>query len=319
MRVLLALGLAVGIASAGTAEGKAALESGDFKTALDELSAAGEAGDAEAQFLTGEIFRRGLGLRANPRLAAKWYERAEAQGHGGATGELGILDWNANRKDDAVRRLRKGAEAGHVRAMYFLAVLDYRGAGIGLRDDERRDLFRRAAEGGHPDAQDTYAGMVKKEHPEEALAWYRKAAEQGHPHAYAGIGGCLMDQVKTEGGGTNITALRQALDAYKKAALLGDYQAQHFLALAHLARGTYDEAYAWAKIGSTSRNSWPAHGPIIEKLYKDLAKSLKDVLKKCRGYTSPEQEREGKRLAKEYEKEIRANLKKGLPWEEPED
>jgi len=196
---------------------------------------------------------------------------------------------------------------------------DYRGAGIGLRDDERRDLFRRAAEGGHPDAQDTYAGMVKKEHPEEALAWYRKAAEQGHPHAYAGIGGCLMDQVKTEGGGTNITALRQALDAYKKAALLGDYQAQHFLALAHLARGTYDEAYAWAKIGSTSRNSWPAHGPIIEKLYKDLAKSLKDVLKKCRGYTSPEQEREGKRLAKEYEKEIRANLKKGLPWEEPED
>ena len=40
-------------------------------------------------------------------------------------------------------------------------------------------------------------------------------------------------------------------------------------------------------------------------------------LKKTKKYKKPEDVREGKRLAKVYLKQIKANLKKGLPWEDP--
>lgn len=319
-----AVGLIVAAATAGTPEGKAALERGDYDRARSEFTTAAEAGEAEAQFQLGEMFRRGLGVRANPRLAKSWYERASGQGHGAAAGELGILLWKAKKRDLAAALLRKGADAGHVRAMYVLAMLDYRGNDVGIGDQERWKLFRRAAEGGHPDAQATYASALKRgkidgnKRIEDAEQWYRKAAVQGHPGAHTGVGLCMFERSKVPGGGTNITAQREALDWVRKGALRGDYLAQHFLALARLKMGNYAEAYAWTKIGSRPRNAWPAGSPAIKKLYKGYAESLKDVMKKVRRYTSPEQEKEGKRLAKQYLEQIKAHMKKGLPWEDPD-
>jgi len=325
LRVAAAVLVLAAVCAAGTAEGLAALEKGDYRNAREEFTAAAEAGEAEAQFQLGEMFRRGLGVSASPRLAAKWYEQAESQGHGGAAGELGILAWKSRKREDAILLLRKGAVAGHVRALYVLALFSYRGEDVGVSEKERWEFFRLAAEGGHPDAQDIYASALKrgkidgKEQPDEAEKWYRKATAQGHPHAPAGLAECLMKKVDLPNGGTNVTAFAEALECYRLAALRGDYQAQHFLALGQLARGAYADAYAWTAIASSPKNSWPARSRLIKELYGKLADSLKDTLKNVHRYTKPEQVSEGKRLMKEYLKEIRANLKKGLPWEDPDE
>ena len=316
------LGLLITCATAGTAEGKAALEVKDYAVARKELEPPAEAGDAEAQFLLGEIYRRGLGVSASPRMAQKWYAPAAAQGHGGAAGELGILYWKARKKEQALEFLRAGAKANHVRAMYTLAILDYRGAEVGLNEKERNDLFLRAAKGGHPDAQAKHAHNLRfgkldgEKDLDEAEKWYRKAAAQGHPHAHAGVAACRFSHYDQGDGSYNMTAKDQAFDWYNKAALLGDYQSQHWLTFYYGVQLRNAQSHAWGTIASTTKNAWPATSPVIKKVYKKWSKGIKDYLKKTKKYKKPEDVREGKQLAKQYLKQIRANLKKPLPWED---
>ncbi|MHC4550804.1 MAG: tetratricopeptide repeat protein [Planctomycetota bacterium] len=325
MRFIGVLGLLAVAALGGTPEGQAALEKGDYKLALKEFTAAAEAGDAEAQYQAGEIFRRGLGLRANPRMAAKWYEQALAQGHKGAAGELGIQLWNAKKRTRAVELIRQGADAGHARAAYTLAVLSYRGAkGVEkLSPEEMYALFKTAAEQGHPDAQAKYASGLErakisgKKDYAEAAKWYRKAADQGHPYAFAGVARCRWKDIDAPGGGTNVTALTDALEWYRKAALHGDHSAQHFLALAQLARQAYTKSYIWYKIGANKKNSRAETNAVSRSLKKSHAASLKEGMKKIKQYTKPDEVRAGDALVKDYVKQIRANMKKGLPWEDP--
>jgi len=323
MRRLGVLALLAAVALGGTPEGKAAFEQGDYANALKELQPAAEAGDKDAQFLVGEIFRRGLGLRASPRMATKWYQLALAQSHAGAAGELGIQLWQARKRKDAVPLIRQGAEGGYGRAAYALALFTYRGdKGVGrLEPDKMYALFKSAAEQGHADAQEIYASALKrgkiggKKDFAAAEVWYRKAAEQGHPYAFAGVASCLWEQVQS-GRGTNITALREALEWYERGALHGDHAAQHFLALGQLARQAYVPAYVWAKIGANARYSLKESNPISKDLKKAHVKSLKDLVKKVKQYTKPEEVRAGDGIVKKYIKEIRANMAKGLPYEE---
>lgn len=48
-------------------------------------------GDSEAQFQTGVIFERGIGLEKNETKAAYWYEKAAMQGHVDAQYNVGIM------------------------------------------------------------------------------------------------------------------------------------------------------------------------------------------------------------------------------------
>lgn len=314
------VGLLAALAAAGTPEGKAALEKKDYAAARKEFAPAAESGDAEAQFLLGEIYRRGLGVGENPRIAAKWYAAAAKQGRADAAGELGILYWKARKKKDAIAQLKVGAKAKHVRAMYALAILDYRGHDVGIEDDRRLELFRLAAEGGHPDAQAKYAHHLqfRKKDFKEAERWYRKAAAQGHPEAHAGVAACRMEEYDQGDGSYNMTARDQAFEWYEKAAILGDYQAQHTLMLFYGASGRKVKSYTWAIVASSTKHSWPATSAAVTKLYKKYAKSTKEFVKKAKPGLSSDQVKEATRLAKDHIKQIKANLKKDLPWEDPD-
>lgn len=48
-------------------------------------------GDREAQFQTGVMFERGIGVDVNQSEAAKWYEKAAIQGHKDAQFNIGIM------------------------------------------------------------------------------------------------------------------------------------------------------------------------------------------------------------------------------------
>lgn len=68
-----------------------AFDRANFATALKVWLPQAKEGDPEAQTYVGEIYEKGLGLQADPMVAAQWYQRAADQGHSRARINLGFL------------------------------------------------------------------------------------------------------------------------------------------------------------------------------------------------------------------------------------
>ena len=68
--------------------GKAAYSQGLYKEAMSLLSAENPTGDAEAQFIIGQMYAKGRGVEKNKKIAEEWYWKAANQGHASAALEL---------------------------------------------------------------------------------------------------------------------------------------------------------------------------------------------------------------------------------------
>lgn len=150
---ILIAGLAVaGLAAADPEKGMAALEAGDYKTALAELNADAKKGDLDAMFMLSRLYAEGKGVQQDLKVAFEWMEKAAK---GGSTRAEGTL------------------------AMYY-------SEGIGTARDDAKSLefALRAAEKGDPISQfimgmryNTGTGVTRD--PAQAEAWWSKAAERG--------------------------------------------------------------------------------------------------------------------------------------------
>ena len=76
--------------------------------------------------LVGELYRQGLGVAPDQKVATEWYERAEARGDINAAFALAtqLLDEKSGKRDPARAGalLEKAAAAGHPAANYNLAL-----------------------------------------------------------------------------------------------------------------------------------------------------------------------------------------------------
>lgn len=105
-----------------------AYQAGHYRRALSEALKRIEAdnNDAAAMTLLGEIYRLGLGVPADQKVAAEWYERAESRGDVNAAFALAtaLLDEASGKRDPARAGvlLEKAAAAGHPAANYNLAL-----------------------------------------------------------------------------------------------------------------------------------------------------------------------------------------------------
>lgn len=68
-----------------------AYDRANFATSLKIWLPQAKEGDPDAQTYVGEIFEKGLGLQADPVVAAQWYQKAADQGHSRARINLGYL------------------------------------------------------------------------------------------------------------------------------------------------------------------------------------------------------------------------------------
>ena len=68
--------------------GKSAYRQGLYEEAMALLGGAGSKGDAEAQFIIGQMYAKGRGVEKNKKIAEEWYWKAANQGHAGAALEL---------------------------------------------------------------------------------------------------------------------------------------------------------------------------------------------------------------------------------------
>ena len=72
-------------------DGYEAYYRGDYKTAFSNMEPLAKQGDAIAQFIVGELYQRGLGVRQNYDQAIKWYKKSANQGDVDAQYNLGKL------------------------------------------------------------------------------------------------------------------------------------------------------------------------------------------------------------------------------------
>ena len=91
---LLVLSLALSLLNtvfADFREGLDAYNKGDYETAYKQWKPLAKAGDAEAQYNLGFMYRRGEGVKQDDEKAAYWYRRAADQGDAKAQTYLGLL------------------------------------------------------------------------------------------------------------------------------------------------------------------------------------------------------------------------------------
>jgi hypothetical protein len=124
---------------------------------IEQLSAAAEKGDADAQYRLAQSYIRGVGILRSFTKAFELIKKAAEQGHPEAIGGVGYFYANGYgvKKDLAAAAdwFRKGAEKGGAKAQlnYGLALLN----GRGVPADEK-----------------------------EGMKWIDKAVAQGSPHAW---------------------------------------------------------------------------------------------------------------------------------------
>jgi TPR repeat protein len=178
---------------AGTDEGVLAARQGNFKLALQELTAAANQGDVEAANYAASIYLNGPpGMSINYPEAFRWYRFAAERGHRIAQNNLGHMlrmGLGVERNPgEAMKWFEQSAAQNYSGAKANIALLYCNGEGVERNIALCAKWTAEAADEGVPEAQFGMAvlsmggvGMVKDE--KEASRWAEKAAANGHREA----------------------------------------------------------------------------------------------------------------------------------------
>ena len=170
-----------------------AAEPEQFRTTLEWLTEAADAGRVHAQYELGKIYRDGRGVEKDALLAAAWLTRAAEQGSDTASYALGVLlltggEGLAKDIPSALNWLRRSAEDGNQYAQYRLGRLLLRGEDVPREIEEAIRWLTASAEQGNQYAQ--YAlgklfliGKEVPQDPEAAVRWFALSAAQGNEYA----------------------------------------------------------------------------------------------------------------------------------------
>ncbi len=130
-------GLALMLAAPVLADFQAGLDAwkrGDYEAALKEWRPLAEQGDAEAQYLLGNMYLQGLGVVQDYGEAAQWYRKAAEQGFAKGQNNLGELyklgQGVPQDNQEALRWYRRAAEQGNAAAQYNLGEMYALGRGV---------------------------------------------------------------------------------------------------------------------------------------------------------------------------------------------
>ena len=95
---------------------------GDFAAAVKEWQPAADKGDPDAQYNLGQAYRLGRGVPANLGIDRSWYQKAAAQGHPAAQANVGLILYEAGKRQEALPWIRKAADRGDPRAQYVMGI-----------------------------------------------------------------------------------------------------------------------------------------------------------------------------------------------------
>lgn len=179
-----------------------AYQRGLYITALKLALPRAEAGDKAAQTLVAEIYARGLGVRRDGQLAAKWYEAAAEQGVPEAQFQTALMlidgEFLPRDRTRAYELMKAAADAGNPMAQFNFGQMMIDEAGNEADEREALAYFERAARTGLPDAQYALAMLLTQgEEPDLAAArtWLARAAQQNFDTAQVELGSWLVEGI----------------------------------------------------------------------------------------------------------------------------
>ncbi len=163
----------------------------DHAEAVKWVRKRAELGNANAQDLLGDAYKKGEGVKQDKVEAVKWYRKAAEQENESAYLNL---YWIYNEegymqdKTEAVKWLRKRAELGDDYSQCYLGRAYANGEGVNQDYGEAVKWYHKAAEQGYVSAYKYLAkayekGEGVKQDMAEALKWYQKAGGAGDKSA----------------------------------------------------------------------------------------------------------------------------------------
>ena len=172
-------------ASAMPSEAIEAFQNHDYATVLRDCDGPAKAGDAMCQDLIGQLYANGLGVKADPAAALRWFQLSAAQGNPIAAYNLGRAYETgagvAKNLGEAAKWYAKSAAGGMPYAEWRLAYL-----AIEVNHDWKEGLkmLRPAAAQGVPEAQMVLgaayeSGNGVRRNDKLAAKWYEAAADHG--------------------------------------------------------------------------------------------------------------------------------------------
>jgi TPR repeat protein len=191
-----ALILAVGCAGSAVGgpfeDGAAAIERGDYVTAMRLLRPLADQGVAKSQGMVGAMYEKGVGVPQDYAAAMSWYRRTADQGHALAQTSLGAMyalgEGVPQDYGEAIKWFRKAADQGEPHAEMRLGAAYENGFGVPQDSATAASWFRKAADQGYPIAQvllgDMYAlGRGVPQDYVSAHLWFNLAAAGGDKDA----------------------------------------------------------------------------------------------------------------------------------------
>lgn len=206
-------------------------------------------GREEARWLLGKGYFDGTFGAQRERDAVEQLTMLAKDGHVRAQLYLGrLLRKNSPLKDakQSVFWLSRAARQGQTDALYLLATMTMAGEGVDRDTFKVAQLYRHAAELGHPLAQNNLAEMYRRgtgveRNLTKAMYWFQKSAAQGETMPMTNLGEIYRD------GESGPSDPEKAAFWFKQAAEKGLDRAQYALAEMHYERRLKNSEFAKAE------------------------------------------------------------------------
>jgi TPR repeat protein len=108
-----------------------------YDLARRELVSLSDSGNAEAEYLLGEMFEKGLGTTSDPERAWSLYRASADQGYAPAEQKIGVIEYQAGHYAEALKILLPLAEKG-ARGEVSAAVSNMYAQGLGTPVDKAK-------------------------------------------------------------------------------------------------------------------------------------------------------------------------------------
>jgi uncharacterized protein len=175
-----------------------AYQRGLYLTARNLALPRAEKGDAAAQTLLAELYSRGLGVARDPKIAAKWYEKAAGQGVPEAQLQYALIlmkeATSEEQKQKARVLMKAAADSGNGHAEFNFAQMLISERPSSQNTADAYAYFVKAAENGIADAQYAVSqylangtGGIERDY-KAAREWLIKAARQNFDTAQLDLG-----------------------------------------------------------------------------------------------------------------------------------
>ncbi|MBT6449506.1 MAG: PQQ-binding-like beta-propeller repeat protein [Verrucomicrobiales bacterium] len=132
---------------------------------FEETKAKAEAGNVDAQYNLGEMYRKGEGVEQDFKEVVKWYQKAAGQGNAPAQSNLGVMYYNGKGVEqdfkEAVKWYQKAADQGNTSAQSNLGFMYANGKGVEQDFKEAVKWYQKAADQGNTMAQYSLEMMFK--------------------------------------------------------------------------------------------------------------------------------------------------------------